>query len=99
MAGTRNSAEDRSNMNKTYKPTATFSSNPLSQLRPIHEITPTKKPTLKDQLKPISEKPKATPSAKPKPTPTPTPKRPMVGNDKEFNKKYGDKSWNNGYTN
>ena len=30
---------------------------------------------------------------------TPTPKRPMVGNDKEFNKKYGNKSWNNGYTN
>ena len=27
------------------------------------------------------------------------PKRPMVGNDKEFNKKYGSKSWNNGYTN
>ena len=25
--------------------------------------------------------------------------RPMVGNDKEFNKKYGSKSWNNGYTN
>ena len=25
--------------------------------------------------------------------------RPMVGNDKEMHKKYGSKSWNNGYTN
>ena len=26
-------------------------------------------------------------------------KRPMVGNDKEMNKKYGSRSHNNGYTN
>ena len=37
------------------------------------------------------------PSAKPSPI-MPT-KRPMVGNDKEFNKMYGSKSHNNGYTN
>ena len=37
------------------------------------------------------------PSAKPNPA-MPT-KRPMVGNDKAFNKMYGSKSHNNGYTN
>ena len=34
-----------------------------------------------------------------KPDPMATAKRPMVGNDAAFNKKYGSKSWNNGYTN
>ena len=47
----------------------------------------------------------AQPAATAKATPSATykkpaePKRPMVGNDKAFNKKYGNKSWNNGYTN
>jgi hypothetical protein len=95
----RKSADDRSNMNATYRPTATFSSAPKKlEFKTLNELGPTKKPTLKDQLKPLNEsKPKATLTAKPKATPTP--KRPMVGNDKEFNKKYGNKSWNNGYTN
>jgi hypothetical protein len=43
----------------------------------------------------VRKSPMAQPSAKP----SSTPKRPMVGNDKDFNKKYGSKSWNNGYTN
>ena len=59
----------------------------------------------------VRKSPTATPAAKPKATPTksaPTKKsyprqdgkdRPAVGNDKEFAKKYGSKSWNNGYTN
>lgn len=53
----------------------------------------------------VRKSPMVQPAAKPKATPTATPKkpvepkRPMVGNDKDFNKKYGDKSWNNGYTN
>jgi len=43
----------------------------------------------------------AQPAATPKATPLPPQgaKRPMVGNDKAFAKKYGNKSWNNGYTN
>jgi len=39
------------------------------------------------------------PSLKPSPAPAMPTKRPMVGNDAAFNKKYGSKSWNNGYTN
>ena len=44
---------------------------------------------------------KVAPTHKPslKPDPMATAKRPMVGNDAAFNKKYGSKSWNNGYTN
>jgi hypothetical protein len=44
---------------------------------------------------------KVAPSHKPslKPAPAMPTKRPMVGNDAAFNKKYGSKSWNNGYTN
>lgn len=44
---------------------------------------------------------KVAPTNKPslKPDPMATAKRPMVGNDAAFNKKYGNKSWNNGYTN
>jgi hypothetical protein len=39
------------------------------------------------------------PSLKPSSAPAMPTKRPMVGNDAAFNKKYGSKSWNNGYTN
>ena len=48
-----------------------------------------KKPVVKKVVakKPVAKKP------------TMPPKRPMVGDDKAFNKKYGSKSWNNGYTN
>jgi len=44
---------------------------------------------------------KVAPSHKPslKPAPAMPTKRPMVGNDAAFNKKYGNKSHNNGYTN
>jgi hypothetical protein len=44
---------------------------------------------------------KVAPSHKPsaKPSPAMPTKRPMVGNDKAFNKMYGSKSHNNGYTN
>lgn len=45
-----------------------------------------------------NKKPTPKPSAK-APAKTPTPKRPAVGYDKAMQKKYGSKSWNNGYTN
>lgn len=63
-----------------------------------------KKPTVKPLTGKKTPMPKIITKAPPKKTPMPKKpamptKRPMVGNDKEFNKKYGSKSWNNGYTN
>jgi hypothetical protein len=52
--------------------------------------------TLKPKASTKELMPKITKTAKPKVL---EPKRPMVGNDKAFAKKYGSKSHNNGYTN
>ena len=47
-----------------------------------------------------AKKPVAKPTAKPKkPAPAMPTRRPAVGADKAAKKKYGDSSWNNGYTN
>lgn len=50
--------------------------------------------TRSDVAKELKSAPKAKPTAKSMPS-----KRPAVGADKAAAKKYGSKSWNNGYTN
>ena len=61
-----------------------------------------KKPAPKITAKPKRPAIKPAPFPKPKPkpkAPAMPKKRPMVGTDKQAKKKYGDSSWNNGYTN
>ena len=59
-----------------------------------------KKPTAKAPAKTPAKKTTPMPKVTKKPTTPAMPtKRPAVGADKAAKKKYGDSSWNNGYTN